>query len=151
MNNLKQKILKDIKEAMQSGNTEKRDTLRMLASSIKDEEIKSKKKEEGISDEEVTSIISRNIKQRKDSLNEYNNAGRTDLAKKEEEEINILKKYLPEQLTEDQVRSEIRKIIEKTGTTTKAGFGQVMGVAMSKLKGKTDGSIVKKITEEELS
>ncbi len=151
MDNLKQKILDDLKSAMQSGDTEKRDTLRMLNSSIKDEEIKTGKREEGISSEEVISIVSRNIKQRKDSLNEYNNAGRKDLAEKEEKEIDILKKYLPEQLTDEEVRVEIKQIIKETGMTSKANFGQIMGMAMNKLKGKADGGIVKKITEEELN
>jgi uncharacterized protein len=151
MNKIKEQILADIKKAMQDGNGELRDTLRMLISAVKDEEIKKKKREEGLNEEETIEIVARSLKQRKDSITEYLKGNREDLADKEKSEITILEKYLPEQLSEEDVREEIKKIIAEVGATSKADFGRVMGTAMSKLKGKTDGQVVKKITEEELS
>jgi uncharacterized protein len=151
MNKIKDQISNDIKKAMQDGNGEIRDTLRMLFSAIKDEEIKKKKREEGLNEEETIEIVARSVKQRKDSITEYLKGEREDLAEKEKSEIAILEKYLPEQLSEEDVRKEIKKIITETQATSNADFGRVMGMGMSKLKGKTDGQVVKKITEEELS
>ncbi len=150
MINLKQKIINDIKIAMQQGDTEKRDTLRMLVSAIKDEEIKNKKRENGLSSEEIIEVIARGIKQRRDSLNEYKKADRKDLAEKEEKEIDILRKYLPKQLSEEEVLKEVKKIIKEIGAVKKSDFGRVMGIAMRKLKGKTEGNIVKMAVEKEL-
>ena len=147
---LKQKIVDDLKSAMKSGDTTKRDTLRMLDSMIKNFEIEKKKKEEGLNDEEVCQVIARAIKQRKDSASQYASGGRPELAEKENKEIEILSAYMPEQMGEDQVREEVKKIIAEVGATSKADMGKVMGAAMGKLKGKADGSTVKKIVEEEL-
>ena len=147
---LKNKIIDDLKSAMKSGDTAKRDTLRMLDSMIKNFEIEKKKKEEGLNDEEVCQVIARAIKQRKDSASQYASGGRPELAEKENKEIEILSAYMPEQMSEEQVRDEIKKIISEVGATSKAEMGKVMGAAMGKLKGKADGSMVKKIVEEEL-
>lgn len=151
MESLKQKILSDLKSAMQSGNAEKRDILRMISSSIKDEEIKKKKRDGGLNNEEVIEVVSRNIKQRKDSIEEYTKGGREDLADKERKEIETLNEYLPPQISEDEAREEIKKAIKASGASGKADFGRVMGIAMGKLKGKTSGDVVKKIVEEELN
>jgi len=147
---LKQKIVDDLKSAMKSGDTTKRDTLRMLDSMIKNFEIEKKKKEEGLNDEEVCQVIARAIKQRKDSASQYVSGGRPELAEKENKEIEILSAYMPEQMSQEQVRDEIKKIITEVGAVSKAEIGKVMGVAMGRLKGKADGSMVKKIVEEEL-
>ena len=151
MNKIKDQLLADIKKAMQEGQTELRDTLRMLLAAIKDEEIKKQKREEGLNEEETIEIVARSVKQRKDSITEYTQGGREDLVEKEKNEIAILEKYLPEQLSEEEVREEIKKIISEIGASSKADFGRVMGLSMNKLKGKTDGQVVKKITEEELN
>lgn len=147
---LKQNIIDDLKEAMKAGDTAKRDVLRMLDSMIKNSEIEKKKREEGLSDEEICQVIARAIKQRKDSVEQYKSGGREELAEKENKEIKILSAYMPEQMSEDQVRDEIKKVITETGATSKAEIGKVMGAAMGKLKGKADGNLVKKIVEEEL-
>ena len=147
---LKQKIVEDLKSAMKAGDVVKRDTLRMLDSMIKNSEIEKLKKEEGLNDEEVCQVIARAIKQRKDSASQYISGGRPELAEKENKEIEILSVYMPEQMSEEQVREEVKKIIAETGATSKAETGKVMGAAMGKLKGKADGNLVKKIVEEEL-
>jgi uncharacterized protein YqeY len=148
---LKQKILDDMKLAMKEGNVLKRDTLRMLDSMIKNVEIEKMKKEEGLTEEETIEVITRAIKQRKDSVTQYEAGGRADLAEKENNEIEIILAYMPEQLSEEKVREVVKEVIATTGATSKAEMGKVMGMSMGKLKGQTDGNVVKKIVEEELS
>ena len=147
---LKKKILDDLKSAMKAGDTAKRDALRMLDSMVKNSEIEKKKREEGLSDEEVQEVIARAIKQRKDSAAQYISGGREDLAQKENAEIEILSVYMPAQLSEQEARVEVLKIIAEVGAVSKSEIGKVMGKAMTELKGKVDGNLVKKIAEEEL-
>lgn len=147
---LKQKIQEDLKNAMKAGDAQKRDTLRMLDSMIKNTEIEKMKRETGLTDEEVQEVIARGIKQRKDSVAQFEAGGRPELAEKENAEIEILLEYMPEQMSEEDVRSVVKEVIAQTGASTKADTGKVMGAAMGKLKGKADGNLVKKIVEEEL-
>jgi len=147
---LKQKIFEDLKSAMKAGEAEKRDTLRMLDSMIKNTEIEKKKREEGLSDEEVMDVIAKAIKQRKDAVTQYTDGGRPELAEKENKEIEILAVYMPEQMSEDKVREIVKEVITASGAASKADIGKVMGPAMGKLKGQADGNLVKKIVEEEL-
>lgn len=135
---------------MREGNTAKRDALRMLDSMIKNVEIEKKKREEGLSDEEVQEVIAKAIKQRKDAMAQFESGGRADLAEKEKAEVEILSVYMPEQLSEDEVRRTVKEIIAGSGAASKAEIGKVMGPAMAKLKGLADGNLVKKIVEEEL-
>lgn len=149
--NIKEKILSDLKEAMKAGDIVKRDALRMVDSMIKNTEIEKMKKEEGLSDEEITAVISRAVKQRKDSAAQYKAGGRSELAEKEKEEIEILMAYLPKQMEEHEIRTTVKEIIAQIRATSKADTGKVMGAAMSRLKGRADGNLVKKIVEEELA
>jgi uncharacterized protein YqeY len=148
--NLKEKIISDLKDAMKAGDTTKRDTLRFLDSAIKNTEIEKKKKETGLNDEEILEVISRSVKQRNDSIKQYTDGGRPELADKEKAELEILKAYLPEQLSEDEIRAVVKEIISAAGTVSASDMGKIMGQAMGKLKGKADGNIVKKIVGEEL-
>jgi uncharacterized protein len=148
---LKQKIYSDLKEAMKAGDALKRDTLRMLDSMIKNTEIEKLKKEEGLTDAEVVEVLSRAVKQRRDSMDQYEKGGRPELADKENKEIEIISVYLPEQLSEDKIREIIKEIITATGASSKVDMGKVMGQAMGRLKGQADGNVVKKIVEELLS
>lgn len=148
--NLKEKISDDLIMAMKSGDTIKRDTLRMIDSMIKNTEIEKMKKEEGLNDAEVQEVMSRAVKQRRDSVEQYEKGGRQDLADKEKKEIGIISSYLPEQLGEDKIREIIKEVIVQAGATSKADMGRVMGQVMGKLKGQADGNVVKKIVEEEL-
>lgn len=147
---LKQTIIEDMKSAMKEGNALKRDTLRMLDSMIKNTEIEKMKKETGLTDEEVIEVVTRAVKQRKDSVAQFEAGGRPELAEKEKNEIEILSAYMPAQLGEDEVRKVVKEVILATGAASKADMGKVMGQAMGRLKGQTDGNVVKKIVEEEL-
>ena len=147
---LKEKITADLKDAMKSGDAKKRDTLRLLDSAIKNTEIEKKKRETGLNDEEIIEVVARSIKQRKDSVAQYEAGGRPELAENEKAEIEILSVYMPEQMSEEKIREAVKEIIAATGMTSKADMGKVMGQAMSKLKCQADGNAVKKIVEEEL-
>ena len=148
--NLKEKLISDIKDAMRNGETLKRDTLRLLDSAIKNTEIEKKKREEGLSDEEVLEVIARAVKQRNDSIQQFTDGGRPELAEKEQAELEILKTYLPEQMGEDEIRAIVKEIIAAAGTVSPSDMGKIMGQAMGKMKGKADGNVVKRIVGEEL-
>jgi len=147
---LKEQIISELKESLKSGDSLKRDTLRFLSSAIKNVEIEKKKKEEGLDDEETLEVVRRAIKQRKDSIEQYEKGGRSDLAEKEKKELEILSVYLPAQMDEEKIREEIKKVISDSGAGSQKDFGKVMGMAMKKLGGQAEGDLVKKIVQEEL-
>jgi uncharacterized protein YqeY len=147
---LKQQIISDLKDAMKAGQAKKRDTLRMLDSAIKNTEIEKKKREEGLNDEEVLEVISKAVKQRQDSIRQFTEGGRADLAEGEKEELEILMPYLPAQLSEDEIRLAVREVISAMETASPAELGKIMGQVMVKVKGKADGNIVRAIVQEEL-
>ena len=99
---------------------------------------------------EVQEVAARAVKLRKDAVEQYKNGGRADLAEKENAEIEILSEYMPAQMDEAEVRAQVKGIISALGATSKAEAGKVMGAAMGKLKGQADGTLVKRIVEEEL-
>ena len=145
--NLKEKIKNNLKDAMKSGNNITRGVLRLLSSDIKNEEIKQKKE---LADDDILKIIKRNIKNRKESIEQYRTGGRKDLAEQEEKELEILEKYMPEQISENEIRKIVIGAIKKTGTADASDFGKVMGVAMKEIGGNVDGSVVSGIVKEEL-
>lgn len=145
---LKSKIIEDLKAAMKSGETAKRDTLRMLDSMVKNTEIEKKKRETGLDDNEVQEVVMKAIKQRKDAIAQYESGGRMELAEKERAEMEILSAYMPEQMSEDDIRKIVTQTAAEIGATAKSDMGKLMGAAMGKLKGKADGQVVKKAVEE---
>jgi len=147
---IKKNIQADIKDAMKSGDSEKRDVLRMLDSMIKNTEIEKNKREDGLNDEEVLEVVRKAVKQRKDSIQQYTDGGRKDLADKEKKEIDILTKYLPRQMSEEELIIIIKEVIKQSGIKEKSELGKVMGIIMGKVKGKADGNIVRKIVESML-
>ncbi|HHD92672.1 MAG TPA: GatB/YqeY domain-containing protein [Candidatus Portnoybacteria bacterium] len=147
---LRKKILSEIKVAMKSGDTVKRDTLRMLDSMIKNVEIEKKKRKTGLSEEEIQEVIARAIKQRKDAINQYSAGDRSDLAQKEKDEIKILSVFAPRLLSEKEIKEIVEKAIVEIGATSSAELGQVMGVVMKRVKNRADGQIVRKIVQEKL-
>lgn len=138
----------DMKEAMRNKEKTKLSVIRMVKSSLQNEQIKTGKE---LSEEEVITVLSREMKQRKDSLHEFQKAGRDDLASNVEVEIGILEHYLPEQLSEDELKQLIAQTINDVNATSKADMGKVMGALMPKVKGKADGGLVNKLVQEALS
>ncbi len=151
---LKEKITADLKDAMRAKDNVRRDTLRLIDSAIKNVEIEkrsaSRRSETGLGDEEVLEVIGRAVKQRLDSIRQFTDGGRKDLAEKEQIELDIIMPYLPAQLSEDEIRATVKEVIASFGAASKADIGKVMGQAMGRMKGKADGNLVKKIVEEYL-
>ncbi|KKP93867.1 MAG: hypothetical protein US25_C0058G0005 [Candidatus Moranbacteria bacterium GW2011_GWE1_36_7] len=145
---LKEKILTDLKDAMRAGDVSKRDTLRLLDSAIKNLEIEKQKREIGLSDEEILEVIGRNVKQRNDSIRQFEEGGRPDLAEKEKIELAILVPYLPTQLSQEEIEVIVKEVIAGTGASNVGDLGKVMGQAMSKLKGQADGNVVREIAKK---
>jgi uncharacterized protein YqeY len=148
---LKKQINADMIEAMKAKDVQTRDTLRSLDSAIKNEEIAQGKREEGLDDASVIAIIKRSIKQRKDSIAQFEKGGRAELAQQEKTELEILQKYLPKQMTQDEVRVIVKEIISQTGATSKADMGKVMGPIMGRVGDQSDGNTVRKIVDELLA
>jgi uncharacterized protein YqeY len=136
LSSIKERVQSDIKVAMKSGDKVKRDALRMLSSAMKQIEVDERKT---LTDEDVIKIIQKQIKQRDESSAQYKEAGRDDLYEKEMGEANIFKEYLPQQLSDDELNSKMREIIEKVGATSMKDMGKVMGLATKELAGVADG------------
>lgn len=148
---LKETIIAEFKQAFKEKNMEKKNVLSMLQSEIKNKEIELMKRDDGLSDEEVIAVISRAIKQRKDSAQQYREGGREELATQEEAEIAILSEYMPEQMSDEEIKQQVQAVIAESGATSKAEMGKVMGAAMARMKGKADGNKVREIVEQLLS
>jgi len=144
---LKEQIKNDLKGSMKSGDNIIRGVLRMLFSDIKNVEINERKE---INDEKIIEIIKKNIKSRKDSIEQYTKGNREDLANQEKAELEILGKYMPEQMSEDEVRKIVVDIISKSEASGASDFGRVMGLVMKEIGSEADGGIVNKIVKEEL-
>tara|TARA_B100001250_G_scaffold357022_1_gene332482 strand:- start:11114 stop:11566 length:453 start_codon:yes stop_codon:yes gene_type:complete len=125
--------------SMKKGEKEVTTTLRMFSSEVKKEEIE---KRSDLTDEEIISIVQKMIKQRKDSFSQFEQAGRNELAEKEAREISILKKFLPEQLSEEEVIQEVNQAIAECGAESMQDIGKVMGLLKNKLSGKADMGLV---------
>ncbi len=146
--NLETRIQNDMKAALKAGQKEKLNTLRITYSQIKDERIKHRKE---LTDEDVIAVLMRGVKSRKDSIEMYKKGGRQDLVEAESAELEILQSYLPKQMSEEDVKREITAVIETTGASDLKDLGKVMGPAMARLKGKTDGKLVQQIVRSLLS
>ena len=125
----------DIKTAMKAKDKETLAVLRMLKTAIQNDQIKAGRELNG---EEELTVLSREMKQRKDSLSEFEKAGRDDL----------VEKYMPQQLTEEEIRQLVQEVMTQTGATSPKDFGKVMGAMMPKVKGKADGNQVNAIVKE---
>ncbi len=147
MSSLKDKLKNDLKDAMKTKNTLKRDTIRFLMSALKQIEVDERRE---LSDEDIVKIIQKSAKQREDSMSQYKNAGRDDLYQKESNELKILKEYLPKQMGDDELKDIIKNIILKIGANSIKDIGKVMGAAIKECSGKADGKRINKIAKEML-
>ncbi|MBY6035436.1 GatB/YqeY domain-containing protein [Fictibacillus nanhaiensis] len=138
----------DMKQAMKNKDKQKLSVIRMLKASLQNEAIKHGHE---LSEEEELTVLSREMKQRKDSLQEFEKAGRDDLVAGLQEEIAVLTPYLPKQLSEEELQQIVAQTISETGSSSKADIGKVMGALMPKVKGKADGGLVNRIVQQQLS
>ena len=147
-NTIRPLIEEAVKVSMRERNKEKTSTLRMAISELKKEEIDTRK---DITDEVSIKILQRMIKQRKESMSQFNEAGRDELAKKEELEIKILEEFMPQQLSEHEITEIISKVIENSSASNPQDMGKVMGLLKSEFQGNADMGLVSKIVKETLS
>ena len=145
---IKTLIEEAVKSSMREKNKEKTTTLRMAISELKKEEIDRRIE---LDDQDSIKIIQRMIKQRKDSYNQFIEAGRKELAEKETSEISILQEFLPEQLDENEISKLVKSAITETSATQPKDMGLVMGALKSKISGNADMGIVSRIVKENLS
>jgi hypothetical protein len=149
---LQTKINKDLIEAQREKEEKKISVLRFLNSAIKNLLIDKKmEKDAQLEDSEVEKIIKSQIKQLKDAMADFEKAGRDDLAKANKEEMAILENYLPEQMSESQVKEIIDNKMKEFGEVTKSDFGKLMGAVMKDCGGQADGEMVKRLVEQALS
>ena len=141
-------IKNDLKQAMLDKNDLVRDTIRMFLSEVQRFEIDNK---EEVDDTKALQIINKMIKQRNDSISQIKEGGREDLADKEQQEVEILSKYKPEQLSEDDITQKVKSAIEETGAESMQDIGKVMGVLKSALAGSADMGLVSKIVKDQLA
>ena len=141
---LKDRISEDMKAAMKAHEKDRLAVIRMERSAIRQTEIDGKK---DLDDEGVIAVISKELKMRKDSLEEFRKGGRDDLVEKTQAEIDVLLPYLPEQLSEDEVKALVKEAVEQTGAASMKDMGKVMGVLMPKVKGRADGKLVNSIVK----
>ncbi|TDF96738.1 GatB/YqeY domain-containing protein [Paenibacillus piri] len=144
---LSERLNEDMKLAMKSQAKFKLSVIRMVRAAIKNIEIDQRKT---LDDQEVLDVLSREIKQRKDSLQEFEKAGRDDLAETVKAEIDILMEYLPQQLTEEEVKAIVQQTIQEVGASSKADMGKVMSALMPKVKGRADGKLVNQAVQQYL-
>ncbi|AEF94226.1 GatB/YqeY domain-containing protein [Desulfotomaculum nigrificans CO-1-SRB] len=142
---MKTRLMNDMKEAMKAKDKLKVDTIRMVNAAIKNAEINAKKE---LSESEVIDVIAREIKMRRDALEEYKKANRPDEMAKIKEEIDILMAYMPKQLSESEIRQIVQETINQTSAQGAKDMGKVMGILMPKVKGKADGKLVSNIVKE---
>ncbi len=147
----KQKLQEELKQSMLAKNELKTSVLRMILSAVNYYEIQKGGAGYQASEEDVMSVIQKEVRQHNDSIEQFKNAGRQDLAGKEEKELEILKQYLPEQMSEDEIKKLVEETISQAGAKSIQEMGKVMGALIPKLKGKADGSLVSKIVKEALT
>ncbi|MEH7353202.1 GatB/YqeY domain-containing protein [Neobacillus drentensis] len=146
---LLERLNNDMKQAMKNKEKDKLSVIRMVKASLQNEAIKLGTKE--LSEDEELTILSREVKQRKDSLHEFDKAGRQDLVDKLHTELSIVELYLPKQLSEEELSEIVKETIAEVGAKSKAEMGKVMAAIMPKVKGKADGSLVNKLVQQHLS
>jgi uncharacterized protein YqeY len=145
---IQEQITSDLKEAMKNKDMAKLSVLRMISSVVKNKELE---KKDSLTDEEVLSILSSEAKKRKEAIAGFESAGRPELAEGEKTELELIQTYLPEQMSEEEVRAIIEEAVKSTGAQSMQEIGLVMKEVMPKVKGKADGNLVNSIVKELLS
>lgn len=145
---MREKILEDLKQAMKNQDKNLLTVIRMVKGAMQMEELKVK---HPLTDDEVITIISREIKTRKESISEFEKGNRTDLIEKAEQEIHILEQYMPEQLSEEEIDKIIEETFQEVSPKAPSDMGKIMGLLTPKLKGKADMSSVSKKVKDKLT
>ena len=142
---IKEQLKQDTIAAMRSGDSETRNTLRMLSAAIKQVEIDTRTE---LDDEAVLNILTKQAKQRRESITDFEKAGRAEMAAEEKQELAVIESYLPQMMGLDEVKTIAAEVIAELGVTDMKGMGQIMGALMPRLKGKADGRVVNQAVRE---
>ncbi len=145
---MKEQLLQDLKEAMREKDTIKKDAITMLRASILQVE---KDTQKTLNDDEICAIVAKEVKKRKESLKEYEEANREDIVESLKREIEVLSKYLPEQLTKEEIEKLVEQAIVESEATSMKDMGKVMSILRPKTAGKADGKLVSDIVKEKLA
>jgi len=147
------RVKNDLTDAMKAQDDVRRRTLRSLRAALANKEIEQRGDgtETTLSEQEELAVVQKQVKQRRDSIEQYEDAGRDDLVQREQEELEVLEEYLPDRLSEEELAEHINAIIEEVGAESMADMGAVMGRAMDELRGRADGNRVREVVEEALS
>jgi len=149
---LKDQILADIKEAMKAKDKDRLQVLRSIKAALLEKEIAGRSGGEGnLSEEQEVQVLQKAAKQRRDSIEQYENADREDLAETERKELEIIESYLPEMMDEEQIKAFAQEKIDEVNAENMADMGKAMGAIMPELRGKADGALVNKVVRELLS
>jgi uncharacterized protein YqeY len=143
-----EQLTEDMKASMKAGQPSRTSVLRLLRGALKNEEIKLR---HSLSEDETFKVLQREAKQRRDSIEAYQTADRTDLVQQEQAELEIISEYLPEAMSEDEVAKVVDEVLAETGASNIAQMGQVMGAVMKRVGAKADGGMVSKLVKEKLS
>lgn len=145
---LKDRIADDLKDAMRAQDDVRRRTLRSIRSALMKEEIDRREGGKGeLTEQQELSVLQKEAKQRRESLEQFEEAGREDLVQKERDELAVIEEYLPSKLSDEELREMLEAIIEDVGAESMADMGQVMGRAMGELRGRADGNRVREMVE----
>ena len=145
---LKEKLLAEMKEALRSKDTLRLNTIRSVVSAIKNQEIDRRK---DLEEDEILTLVTREVKKRKEASALFKEGGRTDLMEKENREMEILQAYLPEQVSEEDLRKRIQEVIAETGAEGMKDFGKIMKVLVPEFKGKADNAVIKELAGDYLN
>ena len=148
MSELKKRITDDMKSAMKAKDKQALKAVRMILEAIKQKEIDERIE---LDDVQVMTVIQKMVKQRKDSISQFSDAGRTDLVEIEEAELEIINNYMPEQLSDEEVESVVDRAINDSGANSMKDMGKLMGMLKSQLQGKADMSLVSQLIKSRLS
>lgn len=148
---LKERIATEMKAALLSGNRFAGETLRGLKAAILDEEVATGKRDQGLTDDEIEKIVTREIKKRRESARIYRENNRVELAEPEEEEVKILQAYLPQQLSEEELQKIIDEKIDTLGVSGMQGMGAVIGAVKSQVGNTADGALIARLAKNRLT
>lgn len=144
------RLNEDLKQAMRDQDTVRRRTLRSLRAALKNKEIDQREggEEATLGEQEQLAVLRKQISQREDSIEQYEEAGRDDLVQKEQDELDVLEEYMPDPVSEKELKRILQEIIDEVGAESMADMGPVMGRAMDKLRGRVDGNRVRENVQE---
>lgn len=149
MPSLRERLRDDLKDAMRARDATRRGTIRLVEAAIKNAEIEKRGGE--LSEQDIQAILQRQVKQRQDSIEQYEQAGRSDLADVERAEIAVIEAYLPQQMSRSEIEAAARDVIQQTGASGPSDRGKVMGQLMPQLRGQADGATVNAVVSDLLA